>query len=277
GRLENYPVRLFHSPANWSTPPHEYGPGVVNQPWFSEPTFPENLNQRWEIGFHYIATEAIAPIFIGEFGGRQVDQRSREGIWQRRLVDFIKRHDLSFSYWSWNPNSGDTGGILLDDWQTIDSPKQDLLSSTLSNIGSVASATTAALPRSNPPIPTSTPSPAPSPTSSPTPPSEISFTNTGLRVNSLMQSDWQTGFCFSMQVVNRGTTSAGGWGLSFQMNQAEISNSWNGTFIRQGDRYTVIPPEWGQAIQPGQTVDLGFCATKQGANYYPQNVMITPP
>ena len=26
---------------------------------------------------------------------------------------------ISWTYWSWNPNSGDTGGILKDDWQTI--------------------------------------------------------------------------------------------------------------------------------------------------------------
>jgi endoglucanase len=92
-----------------------------------------------------------------------------------------------------------------------------------------------------------------------------------------MQSDWQTGFCFSMQVVNQGTTNAGDWQLSFQMAQAEISNSWNGTFTRQGDRYTVMPPDWGRAIQPGQTVDMGFCANKQGSHYYPQNLTITDP
>lgn len=58
GNLEGvrrYPVRL--SVANKLVySPHEYGAGVFNQPWFSEPTFPKNLYNRWEIGFHYIAT-----------------------------------------------------------------------------------------------------------------------------------------------------------------------------------------------------------------------------
>ncbi|MEO0971423.1 MAG: cellulase family glycosylhydrolase, partial [Cyanobacteria bacterium J06639_18] len=68
---------------------------------------------------------------IGEFGGRQTDDQSVEGIWQQRLVDYINEHDLSYAYWSWNPNSDDTGGILLDDWQQIDVEKQALLAKTL--------------------------------------------------------------------------------------------------------------------------------------------------
>ena len=34
---------------------------------------------------------------------------------------------MSYTYWSWNPNSGDTGGILKDDWQTIDQDKLDVM------------------------------------------------------------------------------------------------------------------------------------------------------
>ncbi|HAJ63533.1 MAG TPA: glycoside hydrolase, partial [Cyanobacteria bacterium UBA8543] len=36
------------------------------------------------------------------------------------------------AYWSWNPNSGDTGGILQDDWQTVQTAKQELLQGLLS-------------------------------------------------------------------------------------------------------------------------------------------------
>ena len=31
--------------------------------------------------------------------------------------------DMSWTFWSWNPNSGDTGGILADDWTTINQNK----------------------------------------------------------------------------------------------------------------------------------------------------------
>ncbi|MFE4104739.1 glycoside hydrolase family 5 protein [Almyronema epifaneia] len=133
GNLEGagrYPVRL--SVANKLVySPHEYGAGVFDQPWFSTPEFPENLRDRWEIGFHYLATENIAPILIGEFGGRQTDCQSKEGIWQQKLVDYINENALSYAYWSWNPNSADTGGLLQADWQQIEAEKQALLDRTL--------------------------------------------------------------------------------------------------------------------------------------------------
>ncbi|NEQ19019.1 MAG: glycoside hydrolase family 5 protein [Microcoleus sp. SIO2G3] len=131
GNLEGvrkYPVRLRVS-KKLVYSPHEYGGSDL--PWFSERTFPKNLYQRWEIGFHYIATQRIAPILIGEFGGPHVDTKSKEGIWQRQLVDFIDKKKLSFTYWCWNPNSEGTGGILLDNWKSINTDKQKLLSQVL--------------------------------------------------------------------------------------------------------------------------------------------------
>ena len=98
--------------------PHEYGPGVYAQPWFSDPNFQQILYERWQRGFDYIAEEQTAPILLGEFGGRQTGIDTVEGIWQRQLIDFIGRRGRSWTYWSWNPNSGDTGGILGDDWRT---------------------------------------------------------------------------------------------------------------------------------------------------------------
>lgn len=114
--------------------PHEYGPGVYNAAWFSDSTFPNNMPARWETGFNYITTQKIAPILIGEFGGRQVDTSSKEGIWQRRFIDFISQKGLSFTYWAWNPNSADTGGILQDDWTNINTSKQQLLSKLLTGL-----------------------------------------------------------------------------------------------------------------------------------------------
>jgi uncharacterized alpha-E superfamily protein len=64
---------------------------------------------------------------LGEFGGRSVGQ-DKEGQWQRRLVSYLKETGISYTYWSWNPNSGDTGGILQDDWQTANQSKLNVLS-----------------------------------------------------------------------------------------------------------------------------------------------------
>ncbi|MEB3151127.1 MAG: glycoside hydrolase family 5 protein, partial [Sphaerospermopsis sp.] len=131
--VKNYPVRLNVS-KKLVYSPHEYGQGVYNQSWFNEASFPNNLYDRWEKGFYYIVRQGIAPVLIGEFGGYKVDTSSKEGIWQRQLVDFIKNNQLSFTYWTLNPNGYDTGGILKDDWRSVDTPKQQLLDTVLSGI-----------------------------------------------------------------------------------------------------------------------------------------------
>lgn len=232
--------------------PHEYGPGVYNQPWFYDANFPNNLYSRWATGFQYIATNKIAPILIGEFGGRQVDSSSREGIWQRQFVNYIKQNNLSFTYWSWNPNSGDTGGILQDDWINVVTAKQDLLKQLLNNLSSLA--------------PSSTPTPTPTTT-----PSQ----GANLQTKSVIDSDWQTGFCVRFQVTNQGNTSIQNWKLIFQMLQAQINNSWNGNFTKQGSQYVVTPAASSLVIQPNQTQELGFCADKLGPDYVPTQVNAT--
>ncbi|NMG06802.1 glycoside hydrolase family 5 protein [Brasilonema sp. UFV-L1] len=123
-----YPVRL-KVPKKLVYTPHEYA--ASHLPWVKEPILPGKLYKRLEIGFHYIATKGIAPILIGEFGGPRVDTKSNEGIWHRLFVDYINKKKLSFTYWCWNPNSHDTGGLLLDDWKSLNIDKQKLLSPLL--------------------------------------------------------------------------------------------------------------------------------------------------
>lgn len=126
--VREYPVHL-KKPSKLVYSPHEYGGSSVS--WFQDSAFPNNLYQRWEIGFNYINTKRIAPILVGEFGGYHVDNKSKEGIWQRKFVNYIAKKKLSFAYWCWNPNSKGTGGVLQDDWRTVNAPKQALLSKIL--------------------------------------------------------------------------------------------------------------------------------------------------
>ena len=288
--VERFPVRLSR-PNKLVYSPHEYGPGVFDQPWFSESRFPNNLTSRWETAWNYIATKGIAPVLIGEFGGRQVDKNSKEGVWQRKLIDFISQKNLSFAYWSWNPNSTDTGGILQDDWLSVDAPKQEILQGLLranSFAQSSASTPISSQPPSSQPSssrpPSSQPSssqPSPRPVViNPAPNSQPSVTvpTTGrgqLKVASNMQSDWQSGFCMSMQVTNPSNTSVRDWQVTFQMNQAAINNSWNGNFKPQGSNYVVTPLDWGQVIEPGQSREIGFCANKLGSDYQPRQISVS--
>jgi endoglucanase len=106
--------------------PHTYGPDVFPQPYFNDPTFPANMPALWERRFgRFIGAHAVV---LGEFGGKYGQGDPRDVRWQDALVDYLvgKGVDSGF-YWSWNPNSGDTGGILTDDWIGVRQDKVALL------------------------------------------------------------------------------------------------------------------------------------------------------
>lgn len=107
--------------------PHDYGYGVWRQPWFEDAHFPHNMDVIWNEKWGYIAQEGIAPVWLGEFGGREVGHESKEGLWQNKLVEYLYLNGISYAYWCLNPNSGDTGGILRDDWKTIHADKIEML------------------------------------------------------------------------------------------------------------------------------------------------------
>jgi endoglucanase len=105
---------------------HDYGPGVNNQSWFSAPDFPQNMPGIWQAHWAYLKLQNIAPVLVGEFGGHSVGSDA-EGTWQRLLVSYLQSNNIDYTYWSWNPNSGDTGGILQDDWTTVNQAKLSML------------------------------------------------------------------------------------------------------------------------------------------------------
>jgi endoglucanase len=105
---------------------HDYGPGVSSQKWFQAPDFPANLAGIWYSHWGYLKESATVPVLIGEFGGRSVGGDA-EGIWQRSLVTYLQSNGFDYTYWCWNPNSGDTGGVLEDDWTTLDPAKLAVL------------------------------------------------------------------------------------------------------------------------------------------------------
>ncbi len=148
-----YPIRMdIPNRLVYST--HVYGPGVYPQAWFWDPAFPDNMPDIWDRHWGYINREGIAPVIVGEFGGRSVGE-DKEGIWQRSLVSYMRENNLNYLYWTLNPNSGDTGGLLLDDWQNVDPAKQELLSGyqfSIIGIEQVGSEPSAQLPPPTAPI-----------------------------------------------------------------------------------------------------------------------------
>ncbi|MBI4411076.1 MAG: glycoside hydrolase family 5 protein [Deltaproteobacteria bacterium] len=107
--------------------PHVYGPDVYDMSYFDEANFPENMDAIWNTQFGFAADNGyvVAP---GEFGGMYGEGNPLDVTWQNTLVDyFMEKGICNFFYWSWNPNSGDTGGILDDDWTTVEEGKYENL------------------------------------------------------------------------------------------------------------------------------------------------------
>ena len=115
--------------------PHDYPNSVFPQTWFQAADFGAGLPAVFRKAWGYIYEQNIAPVYIGEFGTKLTDPK--DAIWLKALTAYISgdldnngtkdipagNQDISWTYWSWNPNSGDTGGILADDWTTVNQNK----------------------------------------------------------------------------------------------------------------------------------------------------------
>ena len=90
--------------------PHSYGPSVYEQPYFSDPTFPSNMPAIWDLNYGALAEEGM-PVVVGEWGGKLV---GKDRDWQRKFVDYLSASSIAGSfYWCLNPDSADTGGLLV--------------------------------------------------------------------------------------------------------------------------------------------------------------------
>lgn len=120
------PINLAH-PEKLVYSAHDYGPEVYPQPWFTDATFPANLPALWTENFDFIMQQELGHILLGEFGIKDPTSYSgTEGIWFSTVLNNFGS-TYSWTFWCWNPDSGDTGGILQDDWLTPQKFKMDAL------------------------------------------------------------------------------------------------------------------------------------------------------
>ena len=135
---------------------HDYATSVYTQPWFNDPSFPNNLPAVWTKYWGYLYQQNIAPVWVGEFGTTLTSAKDQQ--WLTKLTAYMNgdftgtgtssipagQQGINWTYWDWNPNSGDTGGILQDDWQTVNQQKMAYLNPIESTFPGSGGAGTAA-------------------------------------------------------------------------------------------------------------------------------------
>lgn len=112
--LGKYQNKLVYSP-------HDYGPTVYEQPWFKGGfTYDSLYKDCWYDNWFYIQKTNTAPLLIGEWGGFMTEPNL---TWMTYLRKLIKDNKINHTFWCFNSNSGDTGGLVKDDFMTWDEDK----------------------------------------------------------------------------------------------------------------------------------------------------------
>lgn len=127
--VADYPIDLGKYRNKLVYSPHDYGPTVYNQPWFYEGyDYDSLMKDCWRDNWFYIYEDDTAPILIGEWGGFMREPNLK---WMTAMRQLIKKYRLNHTFWCLNPNSGDTGGLLLDDFKTWDEDKYGFVKEVL--------------------------------------------------------------------------------------------------------------------------------------------------
>ncbi len=290
--VANYPVNLGTGNSQIVYSPHDYGPSVSAQPWLQSGFTKESLTTNcWDPNWLYIHKQNIAPILVGEWGGRLDGGDNQK--WLTYLAQTIAENNLNHTFWCMNPNSGDTGGILKDDWVTIDADKYNIVKQTLwknssgkfigldhqVNLGangthvggstSTPTNTPTISPTVTPTIiPTITPTVTPrvTPTVTPTVTPRVTPTitptqaATGIVVTYTVSNRWDTGANINVTIKNNTTTAINGWTLAWSLPSGQsIANMWNAAYTTSGSTISVTNLSHTATIPGGGgTQSFGF-------------------
>lgn len=233
----NIPNKLVYSA-------HDYPSSVSYQSWFNDGSYPNNLASVWDKHWGYLLNQNIAPVVLGEFGTKLQTESDKK--WLDALVSYLKSKNASWLFWSLNPNSGDTGGLLMDDWITVDQTKQSLLASIQgSQFTSVIPSPSLTSITQN----TLTPTPTPSPNNG----------NLNYRVDYKLSNVWNNGFIADVTIYNTGSTAINGWTLSWIFSGDELLvSAWNAEMKQNGKNVIAKNVSWNGNIPVNGSISFGF-------------------
>jgi endoglucanase len=228
---------------------HDYPSSLYPQPWFSNVDYPANLADIWDWNWGYIARTELAPVLRGEFGSKL--QTKSDEQWFSTLINYLDKNDTHWLFWSWNANSDDTGGLLLNDWSTVDDRKIQKLRTILK----LAADRDANTPESAPqPETTSIPE-------SPKPVADPSFCKASFRVF----SDWESGYIADLHVTNEGVGPIEGWTVSWEMSPTHtVRDTWNARFTQTDRKVTVQDAGWNAKLPEKSTAYFGLIVDYSG-------------
>src|SRR6202043_4167281 len=102
----------------------------------------------------YIYKQGIAPVWVGEFGTKLATNSDRE--WLTEFVHYLGTGSggINWTFWCWNPDSGDTGGILNNDWKTVNQVKEAYLDPIMFRPGTTSTVSPTPTVQTPTPVPT---------------------------------------------------------------------------------------------------------------------------
>jgi type II secretory pathway pseudopilin PulG len=117
-------------------------------------------------------------------------------------------------------------------------------------------------PRSTPDDPptttTTTPTTTTSTTTSTTTPTTTSTVPNGVSWTSRVTSEWQTGYCVQVDVVNNARNTEK-WRLQHPV-RGTIYSFWNARYTRSGNTLDIEGEQWNQSLRSGETATFGWCS-----------------
>ncbi len=253
---------------------HDYPASVYAQRWFSDPGYPGNLPSIWDRNWGYLQQRGLAPVFVGEFGTKL--ETASDKAWLTTLVSYLAEHRTSFAYWSYNPNSGDTGGLVADDWRTPQQAKLNALAPLLPTSGTPGTSTTttastastsptSTTPTSETPRATST-APASTTPASTTPRTTATPTSGGATLTAAWQlgDQWPSGYVANLTLRAPGT-AVSSWRVSWADPHARsVSSSWGMTCSVAAGRVTCTGAGWAAVIPARGSVQVGLVVVNDG-------------
>ena len=127
--VKDYPIDLGKYQDKLVYSPHDYGPTVYQQPWFEgDYDYDSLMKDCWKDNWFYIYEKKTAPLLIGEWGGFMTEPNL---TWMTHMRTLIGKYHLHHTFWCFNANSGDTGGLVLDDFKTWDDEKYGFVKKVL--------------------------------------------------------------------------------------------------------------------------------------------------